>query len=466
MQKCQGTLAAANHKLRHGTVRAPAGQGMVEFALAIPVLLLMVWGIIEFGRLLFFYSSVASASREASRYGAAVDNFSDCAGIRDAARRVGFFAGVGDSDITITYDHLAGGATHTGCETLDTDQIIPGSRVRVYVTVDYSPLVPVSIPDLAVASENAHTIVTNLYLRGTPALPNPGTHTATIPPVGTPTETIIPLTQTSTVVSSTSTITATVLTGTPTHTATPTTTTTPTPTPTETLTPTATPDPTATSGAPTYIFVNNLVGSNQPGSGGDSMRRGVVEVTVFDSHSLPASSVVVTGDFTDKSNAAIGSANCTTGSNGICTLYSTSLANSRFPLRLTISGLQGSIPYDLSQNRQSYVYIQPIQSMDALSMSITSATVGNKKKVAVTISVADNNRNMISGASVSGQFTDKNNKAIGSGSCTTDSSGACKLELDGLNDGAFPITFTLTNLSGPYIYDPSLFTPDVVTINS
>ena len=46
-------------------------QGMVEFALILPILLLVILGIIEFGRLLFFYSSVTSASREAARYGSA-----------------------------------------------------------------------------------------------------------------------------------------------------------------------------------------------------------------------------------------------------------------------------------------------------------------------------------------------------------------------------------------------------------
>ncbi|MEN4041110.1 MAG: pilus assembly protein, partial [Anaerolineaceae bacterium] len=54
----------------HCLTPAKRGQGMVEFALAIPVLLLILFGIIEMGRLMFYYSSVATASREAARYGA------------------------------------------------------------------------------------------------------------------------------------------------------------------------------------------------------------------------------------------------------------------------------------------------------------------------------------------------------------------------------------------------------------
>ena len=43
------------------------GQGMVEFALVLPLLLLVMFGIIEFGRLLFIYSAVFTSSRDAAR---------------------------------------------------------------------------------------------------------------------------------------------------------------------------------------------------------------------------------------------------------------------------------------------------------------------------------------------------------------------------------------------------------------
>ena len=46
-------------------------QGLVEFALVLPILLVLMMGLIEFGRLLFIYSAAATASREAVRYGSA-----------------------------------------------------------------------------------------------------------------------------------------------------------------------------------------------------------------------------------------------------------------------------------------------------------------------------------------------------------------------------------------------------------
>ena len=44
------------------------GQGLVEFALILPLLLLMFFGIIEFGRIFQAYLTVQHAAREAARY--------------------------------------------------------------------------------------------------------------------------------------------------------------------------------------------------------------------------------------------------------------------------------------------------------------------------------------------------------------------------------------------------------------
>jgi TadE-like protein len=73
--------------------RRDKAQGMVEFALVFPVVLLLIYGIMEFGRMIYIYSSVTTASREAARYGVAVGTvggvprYLDCPGILDAAER-------------------------------------------------------------------------------------------------------------------------------------------------------------------------------------------------------------------------------------------------------------------------------------------------------------------------------------------------------------------------------------------
>lgn len=44
-----------------------SGQALVEFALTVPILLLLVVGIIEFGRLMSAYQTVTDTAREATR---------------------------------------------------------------------------------------------------------------------------------------------------------------------------------------------------------------------------------------------------------------------------------------------------------------------------------------------------------------------------------------------------------------
>ncbi len=168
MPNSQASHIALKSRPRRREAQGAAGQGLVEFALTIPIVLFIIWAIIEMGWLLFVYSSVASASREAARYGAAVDNFDDCTGIWDAAKRVGFAAGIDDANILISYDNLKNGAVHTaidgGCDTLNPAEIVPGARILVQVTATYSPLVPLPLSDLTLQSDNAHTIVTDLYI--------------------------------------------------------------------------------------------------------------------------------------------------------------------------------------------------------------------------------------------------------------------------------------------------------------
>ena len=87
-----------------------SAQGMVEFALILPILMMLMLGIVEFGRLIFVYASVTSASREGARYGSAVGDvggvsrYQDCDGIRNAALKAGKLAGLELNDIAIQYD--------------------------------------------------------------------------------------------------------------------------------------------------------------------------------------------------------------------------------------------------------------------------------------------------------------------------------------------------------------------------
>jgi hypothetical protein len=60
--------------------RKSIGQSLVEFAIALPVLILLFSGLVEFGFILNYYLSLLDATREASRYYAQFDPFMDANG--------------------------------------------------------------------------------------------------------------------------------------------------------------------------------------------------------------------------------------------------------------------------------------------------------------------------------------------------------------------------------------------------
>src|SRR5829696_8032041 len=56
---------ARSHRPRSETSR---GQAMVEFALVAPVFFLLLFGVIEGGRFIFYYETLNNATREGARY--------------------------------------------------------------------------------------------------------------------------------------------------------------------------------------------------------------------------------------------------------------------------------------------------------------------------------------------------------------------------------------------------------------
>ena len=166
------------HSFKKSSWREKA-QSMVEFALVFPVLLLLIYGIIEFGRLLFIYTAVTTSSREAARYGSAIGNvgitprFLDCAGILAAAQRSAILTPVNAGNIAITYDHGPSNPwnpINITCAAAQTASFVLGDRINVQVTVPYTPLMPlVNFASFNVVSETARTILRDVEVLGTPA---------------------------------------------------------------------------------------------------------------------------------------------------------------------------------------------------------------------------------------------------------------------------------------------------------
>ena len=145
----------------------PRGQAMVEFALVIPVFILLMVGLFDFGRVIWVNDTLATASREAARYaivhGGAESNLcpvgppavtavipgasTSCPypspsrqAIKDIALR---WASGTSANVTV---HVCYGVV-TSC-TSDTDQLNATNARKTPVTVSVTSVVNLSVPSL------------------------------------------------------------------------------------------------------------------------------------------------------------------------------------------------------------------------------------------------------------------------------------------------------------------------------
>jgi hypothetical protein len=165
-----------NNSFSYKTQKSRA-QTMVEFALALPILLTLLYGVLETGRLLFIYASTVTAARQAVRYGSTtgispngVFYFQDCVGIEAAAQRVGFINDF--QNILIKYDEGPDGVLiEDKTRACPADEVQNGDRILVQVEAEWQPIVPiVPLQPFTIRSESARTILATVYISVT-ALP-------------------------------------------------------------------------------------------------------------------------------------------------------------------------------------------------------------------------------------------------------------------------------------------------------
>jgi len=109
------------------------GQDLVEFALALPVLLLLLIGVFQFGVLAFSYNTLANAAREGARLGSVTSGASS----------------VGPVDCKSTHTIVQGACALTGGlkpESIQVQVTVDG-RVRVDMSYD-APVFTALIPSL------------------------------------------------------------------------------------------------------------------------------------------------------------------------------------------------------------------------------------------------------------------------------------------------------------------------------
>jgi Flp pilus assembly protein TadG len=131
------------------TMHDRRGQALVEFALIIPIFLVLVFGIVDAGRLVFTYNTIANAARAGARVAivnqaasgsGACDTTQPGANALGCAQSAAVGADVAPSDITVTY----GGYDDSGdCGTGAPASYQIGCVVTVSVTGHFTPLTPV-----------------------------------------------------------------------------------------------------------------------------------------------------------------------------------------------------------------------------------------------------------------------------------------------------------------------------------
>jgi hypothetical protein len=157
---------------RHSrTRRCTAGQAMVEFALVAPMFFLLLFGIIEAGRFIFYYETLSHATREGARY--AIVNGANTLGCPSGPPSPGSSAcdTTGNNVVTRVRQSafgVVGSAVtvdrcwwYAACDfsTYGDGDNARGATVTVIASYTYSSLIPlVPLPPITVSAESSLVI--------------------------------------------------------------------------------------------------------------------------------------------------------------------------------------------------------------------------------------------------------------------------------------------------------------------
>ncbi len=157
--------------LPHGKKRpSTRGQAMAEFAIALPVLLMILFGIMEVSRLVLTYALVVNASRDAVRYASSIGlnnsgstRYNDCNGIISVAQKSAYFVPISMTASDITYDTQPGATPFASCSA--SVSVTSGNRVNVTVRATYTPIVKLlPIPTRTFTVTSSRTILGDFAL--------------------------------------------------------------------------------------------------------------------------------------------------------------------------------------------------------------------------------------------------------------------------------------------------------------
>lgn len=114
----------------------PSGQTLVEFALILPVLVLMLMGVFDLGRAVYSFNTITNASREAVRLAIVDQNLT---AIEDEAIQHSASVNVTAADVSVEF--LAPDLSDTGTCTTAPHEI--GCVAQVRIQYDYTAATPI-----------------------------------------------------------------------------------------------------------------------------------------------------------------------------------------------------------------------------------------------------------------------------------------------------------------------------------
>ena len=104
------------------------GQELIEFALIIPIMALIVFGTLDIGRAVYYYSTMSNAAREGARYGSIRVGADEIDNTRDAE----ICSVVVDWSIAVPLT----------CDDIDIDVDFDAETVEVTVNYAFDPVTP------------------------------------------------------------------------------------------------------------------------------------------------------------------------------------------------------------------------------------------------------------------------------------------------------------------------------------
>jgi len=122
--------------------RGSRGQGLVEFAIVLPIIVVAIFGIIDLGRAVFTYNALAQAARQAGRM-AIVDQ--DGSHVRATAYDYAPTLNLGPSNVDVCFKDL--NSSQQNCSS-SIDDCPPSERtigclVIVTAHISYVPMTPI-----------------------------------------------------------------------------------------------------------------------------------------------------------------------------------------------------------------------------------------------------------------------------------------------------------------------------------